>query len=246
MQLLVRKSSVMIRAFVFLLFAALSAARGDDILVADGPGQNLTSINRTYFTTTAQPAMLAIHAGTILSIGDTVAVLPLGGLTGVQAQGFGSRIVAENPNITGLQLGPTGVSGARAVDEGLVTIIDGKIEIAGDDSFGLFGDNGTVAAKGTLTISLTGIDSHGVQARGIGSGEDRSQLGDHDCRKRRYWYFRFNRRHGRREWRHDHYRGYFVPIRVQRRRSGSVGWDNHLGEFQHHDQWGRCERFARF
>ena len=171
MQLLVRKSSVMIRAFVFLLFAALSAARGDDILVADGPGQNLTSINRTYFTTTAQPAMLAIHAGTILSIGDTVAVLPLGGLTGVQAQGFGSRIVAENPNITGLQLGQTGVSGARAVDEGLVTIIDGKIEIAGDDSFGLFGDNGTVAAKGTLTISLTGIDSHGVQARGIGSVE---------------------------------------------------------------------------
>ena len=76
MQLPVREISVFIRAAIFLLFGALSVARGDNILEADGPGQNLTSINKIYSTSTAQPALLAIHGGTILSISDQVAVLP--------------------------------------------------------------------------------------------------------------------------------------------------------------------------
>jgi hypothetical protein len=54
---------------------------------------------------------------------------------------------------------------------GLVNLDGGKIEIAGDNSFGLFGDDGIVAAKGTLTISMTGLDSHGVEAPGTGSVE---------------------------------------------------------------------------
>src|SRR5271157_6075638 len=90
---------VFIRAAIFLLFGALCLARGDNVLEADGPGQNLTSINKIYSTSTAQPAVLAIHGGTILSISDQVAVLPPGGVTALQAQGIGSRITAENPNI---------------------------------------------------------------------------------------------------------------------------------------------------
>jgi hypothetical protein len=109
--------------------------------------------------------------GTILSISDQVAVLPLGGMTALQAQGIRSRITAENPSILALGLGQTGISCARAVDGGLVTLDGGKIEIVSDNSFGLFGDNGTVNAKGALTISMTGIDSHGIEARGIGSVE---------------------------------------------------------------------------
>jgi hypothetical protein len=48
----------------------------------------------------------------------------------------------------------------------LVTLDGGKIQIAGDSSVGLFGDNGAVNANGTLTISMTGTDSYGVEARG--------------------------------------------------------------------------------
>ena len=90
-------------------------------------------------------------------------------MTALQAQGIGSRITAENPGILALGLGQTGISGARGVDGGLVILDGGKIEIAGDNSFGLFGDNGTVKAKGTLNISMSGIDSHGVEAHGIGA-----------------------------------------------------------------------------
>ena len=171
MQIPVRRLSESIRAVIFLLLGALSVARGDDILEADGPGDNLTSNNKTYSTSAAPPAMLAIHGGTILSIGDQVAVLLPGGVTALQAQGIGSQITAENPTILALGLGRTGISGARGVDGGLVTLEGGKIEIEGDDSFGLFADGGTVTTKGTLTISMTGVDSHGVEARGIGSVE---------------------------------------------------------------------------
>jgi hypothetical protein len=168
MQLSGRESSVLIRAAIYLLLGTLVVARGDNILEADGPGRNRTSINKTYATSTAQPAVLAIHGGTILSISDQVAVLPFGGVTALQAQGIGSRISAETPRILALGLGQTGIAGARAVDGGLVTLDGGKIEIAGENSFGLFADNGTVTAKGTLTISMTGVDSHGVEARRIG------------------------------------------------------------------------------
>jgi outer membrane autotransporter protein len=171
MQLSVRRSFVMLPAAIFFLLGALSVAGADDVLEADGPGRNLTSTNKSYSTSTAQPAMLAIRGGTILSIGDQVAVRPFGGTTAIQAQGIGSRIAAENPLILALDPGQTGISGARVLDGGLVSLDGGKIEIAGDHSFGLFGDDGNVTAKGPLTISMTGLDSHGVEARGIGSVE---------------------------------------------------------------------------
>src|ERR1700736_344655 len=116
MQLPVREMSVFIQSAIFLLFGALSVARGDNILEADGPGQNLTSINKIYSTSTAQPALLAIHGGTSLSISDQVAVLPPAGVTALQAQGIGSQITAKNPNILALGLGQTGISGAIGID----------------------------------------------------------------------------------------------------------------------------------
>ncbi len=166
-----RGSSALILIAIFFVVGELGAVRGDNVLEADGPGQNLTSIAKIYSTSTAQPAMLAIRGGTILSIHDHIAILPPGGLTGLQAQGIGSRITAENFSISALGLGQTGIVGARAMDGGLVTLDGGKIEIVGDHSFGLFADNGTVSAKGALTISMKGVDSHGVEARGIGSVE---------------------------------------------------------------------------
>ena len=123
----------------------LGAVRGDNVLEANGPGQNLTSINKVYSTSTAQPAMLAIHGGTILSIHDLIAILPPGGLTGLQAQGIGSRIT-ENLSIAALGLGQTGISGARGIDGGSVILDGGRIDIVGDHSFGLLADNGTVSA----------------------------------------------------------------------------------------------------
>src|SRR6266853_5060777 len=163
-----RASPALILIAIFFVVGELGAVRGDNVLEADGPRQNLTSVNKIYSTSTAQPAMLAIRGGTILSIHDLIAVLPPAGLTGLQAQGIGSRITAENLRILALGLGQTGIVGARGIDGGLVILDGGKIEIVGDNSFGLFADNGTLSAKGALTISMTGVDSHGVEARGIG------------------------------------------------------------------------------
>ena len=126
---------------LFLLVAAPGSVRADHVLVADGPGQNLKSVAQIYSTSTAQPAILAIRGGTILSIRDLVTILPPGGLTGLQAQGIGSQITAQDLTIAGLGLGQSGISGARGADGGSVTLDGGKIEIAGDSSFGLFGDN---------------------------------------------------------------------------------------------------------
>jgi outer membrane autotransporter protein len=166
-----RASPAPILIAIFFVIGELGVARGDNVLVADGPSQNLISIDKIYSTSTVQPGMLAIHGGTILSIHDLIAILPPGGLTGLQAQGIGSRITAENLRILALGLGQTGIVGARGVDGGLVTLDGGKIEIVGDKSFGLFADNGTVRARGALTISMKGVDSYGVEARGIGSVE---------------------------------------------------------------------------
>jgi outer membrane autotransporter protein len=168
MCLAVRKSSVLIRAVILILLGTLEVAQGENVLEANGPGQHLTSIDKIYSTSTAQPAMLAIDGGTIRSTSDQVAVLPPAGVTALQAQGIGSLITAENPSILALGLGETGISGAKAVDGGLVSLDGGKIEITGDSSFGLYGDGGTVTAKGTLTISMTGVDSHGAEALGTG------------------------------------------------------------------------------
>ena len=152
----------------FFVVGEQGAVRGDNVLEADGPGQNLISIDKIYSTSTEQPAMLAIRGGTILSINDLIAILPPRGLTGLQAEGIRSRITAENLRILALGVGQTGIVGARGIDGGLETLDGGKIEIVGDNSLGLFADNGTVRAKGALTISMTGVDSHGVEARGIG------------------------------------------------------------------------------
>ena len=138
----------------------ISAVRGDNVLVADGVGHNLRSEGKTYSTSTSQPAVLATRGGTIFSIDDRIALLPLGGVTAFQAQGLGSQITAQNPIITALEPSQTGISGSKGLD-GLVTINGGRIEILGDRGFGLIGDNGTVTAKGALSISMTGVDSHG-------------------------------------------------------------------------------------
>jgi hypothetical protein len=83
----------------------LGVVRGDNVLEANRPGQNLISIDKIYSTSTAQPAMLAINGGTILSINDLIAILPPRGLTGLQAEGIGSRITAENLRILALGWG---------------------------------------------------------------------------------------------------------------------------------------------
>jgi hypothetical protein len=49
---------------------------GRDHRLEANAGQNLTSIGQMYSTSRAQPAMLAINGGTILSINDQVSVLP--------------------------------------------------------------------------------------------------------------------------------------------------------------------------
>jgi outer membrane autotransporter protein len=141
--------------------------RRDNRLEANA-GQNLTSIGQMYSTSRAQPAMLAINGGTILSINDQVSVLPLRGVIGVEAEGIGSRITAENITILALGLLRTGISGVEAVDGGLVTLEGGKIEILSKQSVGLLADNGSISTSGGLTITIAGLDSRGVEADGTG------------------------------------------------------------------------------
>src|SRR5271157_1687554 len=152
---------------VFLGMVALASVRADNVLVADGPTQSKESIAQIYSTSTAQPAILAIHGGTILSINDLVTIHP-GGLIGLEAEDNGSRITAENPGILGLGVGQTGISAVSGVNGGLVSLEGGKIEIGGGSSFGLLADNGTVIVSDAVAISMTGPDSYGVEASGSG------------------------------------------------------------------------------
>jgi hypothetical protein len=55
---------------------SVTALIGRDHRLEANAGQNLTSIGQMYSTSRAQPAMLAINGGTILSINDQVSVLP--------------------------------------------------------------------------------------------------------------------------------------------------------------------------
>src|SRR5208283_6144599 len=113
---------------VFLGVVALASVRADNTLEADG--QNKESVPETlYFTTTAQPVMLAINGGTIQSTDNSIEILPPGGLVGLKAQGTGSQITAKNSTIVGLDAGLTGISAVTAVDGGLVSLEGGKIEI---------------------------------------------------------------------------------------------------------------------
>jgi hypothetical protein len=153
-----------VRNILFLLLGTLHIAQADNALEADGPSQNLKSVARIYSTSTAQPAILAIRGGTILSINDLVTIR-LGGLIGLEAEDNGSRITAENPSILGLGVEQTGI---YAVNGGLVSLEGGKIEIGGGGSFGLLADNGTVNVSDAVAISMTGPDSYGVEAEGSG------------------------------------------------------------------------------
>jgi outer membrane autotransporter protein len=125
-----QSSAVVLAALLFSL-SPIPIVRADNRLETDGPGQNRTSIGQTYSTSTAIPAVSAIHGGTIFSIRDRVTVLPPGGTTALEAQGVGSRITAENFNILASELGQTGIFGARSLDGGLVILDGGKIEISG-------------------------------------------------------------------------------------------------------------------
>jgi hypothetical protein len=160
-------SSALILPAAFLIAGALGSVRADNVLVA-GPGQSKESNDRFYSTSTATPGIRAFGGGTISSMGDTVAILPPGGIAGLQAEGMGSQITAENSSIIGLERGQTRISAVRSVAGGLIILEGGEIEIAGDRSVGLFGDNGIVSAKGALAVSMTGSDSYGVEARGTG------------------------------------------------------------------------------
>jgi outer membrane autotransporter protein len=119
---------------VLLAVATVGIVRADKVLEA-GAGQNLISIFQIYSTSTAQPAMLATKGGTILSIDDLVTILPLNGLTGIEADGFGSRITADNIRILGLGLGPG--SGAQAINGGLIELNGATITVEGADNYGL-------------------------------------------------------------------------------------------------------------
>src|SRR4029077_1779004 len=96
---LARASSALILPAAFLMAGALGSVRAD-VLVA-GPGQSKVSNDRFYSTSTAIPRILAFGGGTISSMRDTVEILPPGGIAGLQAQGPGSQITAENSNIIG-------------------------------------------------------------------------------------------------------------------------------------------------
>ena len=152
---------------LLLLAGAPGPVKADNVLEADGPAQNLISVGQIYFTSTAQPAILAIRGGTILSIADLVTILP-GGTTGVEAEDNSSQITAENPRIFGFGVGQTGLSAVRAVNGGLVTLDGGNIEIAGGRSIGILAEGGTVKVNDALTISMTGPDSYGIEASGSG------------------------------------------------------------------------------
>lgn len=161
------KSPGLIPAAIFLAFGVLDILRADNVLEANGPDQNLTSIATILSTSTAQPALLAINGGSILSIDDLVVISLPNGATGIQSQGSGSRITTENINILALDPGQTGITGVTGLDGGSVTINGGSIRILGSSSIGLFANNGTVSAS-KLTILMAGVDSYGVQANGGG------------------------------------------------------------------------------
>lgn len=124
----------LLSAAVLFAVATVGIVRADKVLEA-GAGQNLVSIFQIYSTSTAQPAMLATKGGTILSIDDLVTILPLNGLTGIEADGFGSRITADNIRILGLGLGPG--SGAQAINGGLIELNGATITVEGPDNYGL-------------------------------------------------------------------------------------------------------------
>jgi outer membrane autotransporter protein len=142
-----------ILAVSFLLLGAISVLRADKTLEANGPGENLVSIFQVYSTSTAQPAILAINGGKILSIDDLVTILPSDGLIGVEADGSGSRIIADNLRIIGLGLGPG--SGLEAENGGLIDLNNATITVDGINGYGL-----TVSGAGSsISVFNSSISS---------------------------------------------------------------------------------------
>jgi outer membrane autotransporter protein len=159
-----------IPAALLFWFLPIPIVRGDNLLEADGPGQSKTSTNQTFSTSTAQPAVLAIHGGTILSVGDRVSVLPPGGVTALQAQGIGSLIASENPSIDASGFG---ILGVRSLDGALVILNGAKIEIAAgagisplalETAAGVEAENGGLIEINGGTISTQGDNESGLLA----------------------------------------------------------------------------------
>jgi outer membrane autotransporter protein len=161
-------------AFVSVLTGILIAAGAvgtvrADVLVANGTSETAPT-GKSYSTSTSQPAIEAINGGTILSTGNSVTILalPPGGMTGVEAAGPGSEITANTLTVHDQLPTQTGISAVSAVGGGVVNLNAGTIGIAGSNSIGLLSNNGTITVSGPLTISMTGINSYGVEASGSG------------------------------------------------------------------------------
>jgi outer membrane autotransporter protein len=150
---------------VIIAAGAVGTVRADHVLVANG--QSKTSTDQSYSTSSNQPAIQAINGGTILSTGDNVEIFP-GGTTGVEAEGSGSEITANTPTIHDTEPAQTGISAVSAVGGGVVNLNAGTIGIEGSNSIGLLGENGTITVSGPLAISMTGVNSYGVEASGSG------------------------------------------------------------------------------
>jgi outer membrane autotransporter protein len=170
MQLPIRELSALLLGAIFLLFGILDIAQADNTLEADGPSQNLKSVAQIYSTSAAQPAVLAIHGGTILSVGDRVSALPPRGVTALEAQGIGSRITSENSNILASGFG---IFGARSLDGGLVFLDSAKIEISGgvgisvltlETAAGVDAENGGLIEINGGTITTKGDNDFGLFA----------------------------------------------------------------------------------
>ena len=152
----------LLSAAVLFAVATVGIVRADKVLEA-GAGQNLVSIFQIYSTSTAQPAMLATKGGTILSIDDLVTILPLNGVVGIEADGTGSRITADNLRILGLGLGPG--SGVQAINGGLIDLNGATITVEGPGDYGL-----TVSGNGSaidiLNSNITSTLGSGALVEG--------------------------------------------------------------------------------
>jgi outer membrane autotransporter protein len=164
-----------ILAVSFLLLGAIEMGRADNNLEANGPTEDIVSILQIYSTSTATPAMLATNGGKIFSLDDLVTILPPSGLIGLEAQGLGSQITADNLHVLGLGLDRTGLIGATAINGGSIILNGGSIEILGESSFGLLASNGTISAN-RLAIDMTGINSQGAAAEGGSITFDNSSI----------------------------------------------------------------------
>jgi hypothetical protein len=81
-----RKYEAIASAALLFVFGTLGPVRADNTLEANGKHETFVP-GAPYFTSTAQPAMLAINAGTITSTDNTISILPLVVLSGSKRKG---------------------------------------------------------------------------------------------------------------------------------------------------------------